>query len=334
PGIFTMVMASGIIAVALRQQGIDRLADILYVVTAAMYILLMLMLLGRIIAFPRAFLADVTSHDRGFAFLTTVAATNILAAASASIHGWWDLTWGLWWFALALWPFFVYITLIAVVIGKDKPGLEHGINGTWFLLTVSTESIAVVAGLLLTLHDTDVLAFFAMAAFTLGLVLYMIVMTVEFLRWTFRRLDPEEIDPPAWIAAGAMAITVLAGSNLLLAAPGSRVLGDLTPILEGIVILAWATATFWLPLLVALGVWRHIVERVPLAYAPAYWALVFPIGMYGAASFQMRNAIGLDQLGWLPQVALAAALGTWTVTFAGLLGHMARSRRETFRRAA
>ena len=33
--------------------------------------------------------------------------------------------------------------------GHDKPGLGAGINGTWFLLTVSTESIAVLGALLL-----------------------------------------------------------------------------------------------------------------------------------------------------------------------------------------
>src|SRR5262245_60335220 len=145
PGAFAMVMATGIIAVAASQQDIGWLANALYVVAAVMYVALLLMLLARIIRYPGAFVADVTSHDKGFAFLTTVAATNVLGAASALIHGWWGLTWGLWWLALALWPVFIYMTLIAVVIGEEKPGLEHGINGTWFLLTVATESIAVVA---------------------------------------------------------------------------------------------------------------------------------------------------------------------------------------------
>ena len=48
--------------------------------------------------------------------------------------------------------------------------------------------------------------------------------------------------------------------------------------------LAWATATFWFPLMVAIGVWRHIVRRLPLRYHPSYWALVFPLDMYGAAT--------------------------------------------------
>ena len=60
--------------------------------------------------------------------------------------------------------------------------------------------------------------------------------------------------------------------------------------------LAWATATFWFPLMIAIGVWRHLIHRVPLRYHPSYWALVFPLGMYGAATFRMRAAIELEAL--------------------------------------
>ena len=83
-------------------------------------------------------------------------------------------------------------------------------------------------------------------------------------------------------------------------------------------ILAWATATFWFPLMVAIGVWRHIVRRLPLRYHPSYWALVFPLGMYSAATFRMRAALELEILEWLPRVALAAALLAWLMTALGL----------------
>jgi tellurite resistance protein TehA-like permease len=144
-------------------------------------------------------------------------------------------------------------------------------------------------------------------------------MTMVFLRWTFDPLDPTEASPPAWIAAGAVAISVLAGSNILLAADVSPRIQRLGPFLEGMTVLAWATATFWFPLMVAIGVWRHLVRRLPVRYHPSYWALVFPIGMYGAATFRMRAAISLDQLEWLPQITLVAAMAAWSATFIGLV---------------
>jgi Voltage-dependent anion channel len=194
----------------------------------------------RVVNYPRLVLADMTSHARGFAFLTVVAGTNVLGAASAVIHGWWGIAWALWFAGIALWVGLLYITLIAVVLRSPKPGLEAGINGTWFLLTVATESIAVLGALLLGRGDSDALAFTCLALFCLGLVLYVIVMTLVFLRWTFVPLEPTEADPPAWIAAGAVAIIVLAGSNLLLAQDVAPRVARVAPAVEVMVVLAWA----------------------------------------------------------------------------------------------
>ncbi len=58
---------------------------------------------------------------------------------------------------------------------------------------------------------------------------------------------------------------------------------------------------------------------MPLRYHPSYWALVFPLGMYGAATFKMRTVIQLDQLEWAPKVTLAVALTAWAAAFTGLL---------------
>lgn len=333
PGYFALVMATGIIAIAATQQEITWLAEILYAIAAAAYVVLLALSLVRVGFFNRAFATDLTSHPKGFAFLTTVAATNVLGSASAVVHGWWDPAWVLWWASLALWVVLLYSTLIAVVLRTDKPGLGDGINGTWFLLTVSTESIAVLGALLLPKHPSDLLAFVCLAMFLLGIVLYLIVMTMVFLRWTFQPLEPTEADPPAWIAAGAVAITVLAGSNLLGATAVSPRLTRLSPVLEGFVTLAWATATFWFPLMIAIGVWRHVIRRMPIRYHPSYWALVFPLGMYAAATFKMSSVLQLGLGDWIPEVTLGVALTAWVATSAGFV-HVASTSVLTHRRGS
>ena len=324
PGYFALVMATGIIAVGAKQQDLTWLADTLYLIAAVAYVVLAVLVIARLVLYPRLLFADLTSHAKGFAFLTIVAASNVLGGASATIHGWWGLTRSLWWISIGCWVVIAYAALFAVVLRNPKPGMGAGINGTWFLLTVSVESVAVSGALLLTRDRNDLLAFTCLAAFTLGLVLYLIVMTMVFLRWTFESLEPTEADPPAWIAAGAVAITVLAGSTILAARGASPRIERLVPFIEGLVVLAWATATFWFPLMIAIGVWRHIVRRLPLRYHPSYWALVFPLGMYGAATFRMRAVIGLDGLAWLPKVTLAVALVAWTAAFVGMLFQGAR----------
>ena len=345
PGYFAMVMATGIVAIGAFQQELSTAADALYAIAAAAYVVLVALTLVRLVRFPRPLTDDLSSHAKGFAFLTMVAGTNVLGSASAVIHGWWDLAWVLWWVSLGLWAVLLYSTLVAVVLRSPKPGLGEGINGTWFLLTVSTESVAVLGALLLPHHPSALLTFTCVAAFLLGLVLYLIVMTMVFLRWTFEDLDPTDAQPPSWIAAGAVAITVLAGSNLLgaqalltqagladVAGAHAAVaqLDRMAPALEGFVVLAWATATFWFPLMVAIGVWRHVVRRVPLRYHPAYWALVFPLGMYGASTFKMLAVVPVDGLSWVPKAALAIALTAWAAAFVGLglQGLAALRRRE------
>jgi tellurite resistance protein TehA-like permease len=319
PGYFALVMATGIIATGAYLEDLDRLGQGLYVVAALAYVVIALLMTLRLARYPRLLFTDLTSHARGFAFLTAVAATNVLGSASAVIHGWWGVAWVLWFIGIGLWAILLYVTLIAVVLRSPKPGLERGINGTWFLLTVATESIAVLGALLLGRGDRDLLAFTCLALFCLGLVLYLIVMTMVFLRWTFESLEPTEADPPAWIAAGAVAITVLAGSNLLIAQDAAPRIARVAPAVEVLVVLAWATATFWFPLMIAIGVWRHIVSRVPLRYHPSYWALVFPLGMYGVASARMIDATDLTALDWLPPLVLAVALTAWALAFAGLV---------------
>ncbi len=319
PGYFALVMATGIIAIAAKQQKFDWLAQGLYFIAAAAYAVLVVLVGIRLIVFTKSLFADLTSHAKGFAFLTIVAGTNVLGSASALIHNWWTVAEILWWCSLPLYVLLVYSTLIADVLRHDKPGLGAGINGSWFLLTVSTESIAVLGALLLGHDPNDLLAFACIAAFLLGIVLYLIVMTMVFLRWAFQPLEPTEADPPAWIAAGAVAITVLAGSNLLATRAVSPRVDRLAPILEGLVTLAWATATFWFPLMVAIGVWRHLVRKVPLRYHPSYWALVFPLGMYGVATYKMREVVELDALKWVPQIALAVALIAWMAALVGMI---------------
>lgn len=325
PAYFALVMATGIVAVGAKQQHLDSVAQVLYAVAAAAYAVLLVLVVVRLVFHTKLLVADLTAHAKGFGFLTMVAGTNVLAAASIVVHGWWRPAEVLWWASLPLFCVLAYSSLISVILQTDKPPLGAGINGSWFLLTVSVESIASTGALLVGHRPQDLKVFLCIAAFGLGMVLYLIVMTLLFLRWTFQPLEPTEADPPVWIAAGAVAITVLAGSNILAVQGVSDRIARLGPAVELLVVTAWATSTFWFPVMIAIGVWRHVVRRLPLRYQPAYWAMVFPLGMYGASTFKMLAATGVEGLDWVPKVALAVAATAWTATFIGLVAQGAHA---------
>jgi tellurite resistance protein TehA-like permease len=53
---------------------------------------------------------------------------------------------------------------------------------------------------------------------------------------------------------------------------------------KGFTLFFWATATWWIPLLLLLEGWRHLWRHVPLRYETDDWGIVFPAGMYTVAT--------------------------------------------------
>ena len=57
---------------------------------------------------------------------------------------------------------------------------------------------------------------------------------------------------------GAVAISTLSGATLILDAQRSPLLQSMLPFLRGFTLFFWATGTWWIPMLVILGLWRHV----------------------------------------------------------------------------
>src|SRR5271165_2477301 len=116
-----------------------------------------------------------------------------------------------------------------------------------------------------------------------------------------------------------LAITTLAGARLILSSKSWEVLHDFQPFIGGFTLFFWATGTWWIPLLVIVGFWRHVVERVPVTYDPQYWSLVFPLGMYTVATLMFANATGMPFLLIIPRIAVYIAMLAWLITFSAML---------------
>jgi tellurite resistance protein TehA-like permease len=53
--------------------------------------------------------------------------------------------------------------------------------------------------------------------------------------------------------------------------------------------------------------------------------MVFPLGMYAAATFKMADALSLDFLDAVPHVFFWIALAAWLATFTGLARRLPRA---------
>jgi tellurite resistance protein TehA-like permease len=140
-------------------------------------------------------------------------------------------------------------------------------------------------------------------------------------------MSPSDLAPPYWINMGAVAISTLAGTLLVAAAPLSPLVRELLPFIKGLTLLFWATATWWIPMLVVLGIWRHVYRRFPLRYDPLYWGAVFPLGMYTAATYRLASAIDAPVLLAIPRAFVYVAVAAWAITALGLAKSLVSTRR-------
>lgn len=320
PGYFALVMATGIISVACFLLGLTPIAWALLVINVGAYGVLWLLTLARLLRYFPNVLADLSSHARGPGFFTLVAGTCVLGSQFVIVAGNYAVGRALWWLSLPLWLLIIYGFFAAVSIRENKPSLETGINGAWLIATVATQSISIL-GTLLAAHDggrVEVL-FFTLSMYLLGCMLYLSIITLIIYRFTFIPLTTTTLTPPYWINMGAVAITTLAGATLILNASRWSLLTELLPFLKGFTLFFWAAGTWWIPLLLILGAWRHLYKRFPLTYDPQYWGMVFPLGMYTACTFQLARALDTPFLMIIPRYFIYLALLAWAATMIGLL---------------
>ncbi|GMV19301.1 MAG: tellurite resistance/C4-dicarboxylate transporter family protein [Polyangiaceae bacterium] len=319
PAYFAMVMSTGIVSMACAMVGHELAATALLWLNLPLLATLVALTLLRVARFPREFVADWSDHQRGVGFFTIVASTCIVGNQHVMLRSALDLGKSIWWLGLALWCGCMYAIFTALTVRETKPSLPDGINGGWLVAVVATQSLCVLGCNVSTAFGASrPFALFAMLALWLcGGMLYIWTISLIFYRYTFFRFLPSDLMPPYWINMGAMAISTLAGTALIKNAEGSELLSSLLPFLKGFTLWYWATATWWVPMLVILAVWRHVVKRFPISYDPLYWGAVFPLGMYAACSFQLASVTGIVELSVLARRFVVVAIVAWSLAFAG-----------------
>ncbi len=319
PGYFALVMATGIIANAMWFEGHRGVSDALVCVNLVAYGVLLAMTALRAVAFPRAVWRDLTDPTLVFAFLTLVAATDVVGVG-IGLRGYASAAAAMWIAALAAWLALVYLGF-AVLFLRNTADRADIIFGGWLIAIVATEAVA--------LHGVFVAPVFRAAAahivwfshmlWGVGVMLYVVFIVLFAQRVFFATVTPRELTPMLWVVMGAAAISANAGAVLMASDAPLPFLQAMRPFVDGVTLVMWAWATWCIPLLIMLEVWTHGVHRLPLTYTPLFWGLVFPLGMYALASLRLAHAAGIAALVTLSRAMAWIALAAWALTAAGFV---------------
>lgn len=320
PDYFSLVMATGIISIAVHVFDYLLLARILFYLNIAAYVVLCFLFIVQIFFYWKRFHSNFLNLETNMGFLSFVAANCILGSQFVTISN--NFTFGSIFLSIGVlsWIFLIY-TLFAIHIEKRyKPSLKV-ISGTWLLIVVATQAISILSVQLaerLPISFDGVL-FFSLLMFLIGCMFYIILITLIIYRLLFFEVRAKKLGTPYWISMGADAITVLAGTSLILIADKWAISNDLLPFLKGLTLLFWAIGTWWIPVMILLGIWRHFIKKIPLKYSSLYWGMVFPLGMYTVCTVKLSHTFDLPYLMSIPSVFLVISFCAWTLVFLSML---------------
>ena len=187
-------MGTGIVSIALLLDHRTTLSDILLVLDAVTWVALAGLLPARALADRVRFRADV----RQPAALTSIAGSAVLGTR-LTLLGWKWAGAGLLIVAVAIW-----LGLVPQVLGHwQVPTI-----GASFILTVATESLALLAATLAFGERAGWLVYASLAPFCLGLAFYAFVLG----RFQFRQISVGIGDH--WVTGGALAISTVAAGRI------------------------------------------------------------------------------------------------------------------------
>lgn len=330
PGYFAAVMATSIVSIGLRAHGHEVLATIMLCATVVAFAILTAAYVVRAIRFPRRFAASLIAPSSAVAYFTVVAGTNVLATAVLAYDAW-PLALALGVVSFLVWLVLTYGLFSSIVLAGNRPMLRE-ITGVWLVWVVGTQSVAVLATELAPkiAWAGELLGATAVMFWGVGVVLYLVLVVIIFLRLFLIETTAPEMGPAYWILMGATAISVRAAAGILELGQSNptSLLNEVHPFVAGLSVVLWSFGSWFIPLLVLFGLWRYFVRRYPWAYEAKLWSVVFPLGMYAVATASLGRAIDFGFMAQLASVWVWFGAASWGGVTLLMLVSLVRSLRR------
>ncbi len=326
PSMFSIVLGTGGISLCSNLLTLRKLALALLAFNAVLLALAWLATALRLALGFRALRADMTDLIRGPSFFFAPLATSIFGIQVAVLTDAHDVIRPLWLFALLLWALLMVVFVVGATIRNDKAAFGDAMSPTWFLPGAAL-IVTMGFGTHVASEASELMLCGLYGGLLFGLFLNLVVMVALLCRWLFLPVSAEQLHANSWINMGGFAIVAVAGLKLAAlharsVPPGTMGWTDIP--LRPIVIFSWIVATWWLPVLLAIGIWRHAYKRVPFRYDTPYWALVFSPSVYAIATAGLVADYHFDALIWVPPLFMVLAGVAWIALILGFAWSLIR----------
>ena len=309
PDAFAAVMATGVLSIAADNHHYTEISEALGVLAS----LGLLVLLALVLLTGAAKRWELKDPDVTLRLFTFVAACAVLDSRLASQR---VLVWVPGVAAMVPWLVLIALTVRNMRAVAERPwmALRDRAHGAWELASVGTSGLAIVITKVARDTDEHWLLAVAVPAWVAALSIYGLMTWLILWRTVAERQDRDGFEPDTWILMGGLAIATLAGDGIHSLAPAW-----LAGPVRAVTVVTWVAATLWIPPLIYFGLHRISQRPDMLHFAGVWWAFVFPLGMYSAASYAMAAEIAAS-LATVSLVFFWDALAAWLiVVVAGLL---------------
>ncbi|OBH64232.1 tellurite resistance/C4-dicarboxylate transporter family protein [Mycobacterium sp. E2479] len=311
PDVFAAVMATGILSIGARNHGYRLISDTMGVIATVGLLFLVALVVAKAAIPGQKLCWDLTDPDVTLRLITFVAACAVIDTRLSSNVWVARILGGV---GLASWLILILFSA-RNMLAQRWTDLRDRAHGAWQLGSVGTSGLAIVIARAARHTGHHWWLAVAVTGWVAALGIYGLMTWLTMWRVVNERQDRDGFEPDTWILMGGMAIATLAGDNIDAVAPAW-----LAGPVRAVTIVTWVAATLWIPPLIYFAL--HRIRRYPnvLRFAGVWWAFVFPLGMYSAASFAMAREINQPSLFTVSLVFFWDGLAAWlTLVVAGLL---------------
>ena len=323
PAWFAAVMGTAVVPLAisfLTGSWVEVVAAIFIVISALMFVAILIPWTLRFFMFPSAVRADL-HHPIAASFFPTMPIAIVIIAldllkypdmyfSSDTSH-----TLAFWmWVAGSIGIYLAAFIVLPKIYRSDAIELSHA-NFGWFIPPVAKLLIPVAGFELALIYPSRFELTFGLSivSFGIGFFLFLFVGSLVYQRYMLETLPASKFAATSFIAIAPTAIIAVALFKMMHLFEAGTPLGLDAHAIRAISVLAllaaWGFATW--AFVMAVIIFVSYARHLELPYALSWWAYTFPLGSLAVATGVAWKVTGFESIHWFYIAVIIAVFGAW-----------------------